>query len=259
MAASLEHDSLLYAAGFRLIGTSVNSLVSPSLTEEVFGTNLQKLKALRCELFMCNVLFPASLKIAGPTVDEEKVMAYLNAVLVRTQKAGVKNLVLGSGGARRLPDGYDKQKAATGFVELAKKMAAAAKEKGVTILLENLNSTETNFLNKLADAADIVRQVGHKNFRLNADVYHMLKEGESPNEIRRAGDVIVYCELAEKEQRTLPGVAGDDFTPYLQALKDIGFKGPIVIEGKADNLPVAAPRAFAFLSAQLQRVHEKNE
>lgn len=259
MVAALENDSLLYAAGFRLIGTTVSSTISPSLSDEEFAANLQKIKALKSRLYMCNVLFPGSLKIAGPAVDEAKVLNYLDAVLARAKKAGVKHLILGSGGARRLPDDYDKEKAKTDFAALAKKMAMAAQQYGVTIILENLNSTETNFLNKLSDAADVVRQVAHPSFRLNADIYHMLKEEESPEEIRKAGDLIVYSEIAEKEGRTLPGVSGEDFRPYLRALKDIRFKGPILIEGRVNNLQADVPKAYAYLTAQLKEAYQKKQ
>lgn len=255
MVSNLENDSLLHAAGFRVIGTSVGSLISPSLSEEVFQQNLAKLASLKCSLYMCNILFPASLKIAGPEVDEIKVLDYLEAVLQRASKAGIKQLILGSGGARGLPKGFDAEQAKTGFVLLARKMAVAAQKHNVTIILENLNSTETNFLTTLREAADVVRKVAHPSFRLNADIYHMLKEGESPDEIRKAGDLIVYSEIAEKEGRTLPGVAGDDFRPYLQALKDIGFKGFILVEGNMKAIQEDAPKAYAALMQQLREVY----
>ncbi|NTS43662.1 sugar phosphate isomerase/epimerase [Flavisolibacter sp. BT320] len=255
MVSNLENDSLLHAAGFRAIGTSVGSLISPSLSEEAFQQNRKKLTSLKCSLYMCNILFPASLKLAGPNVDETNVLDYLQAVLQRAQKAGVRQLILGSGGARRLPEGYETEKAKASFVLLAKKMAVLAKQYNVTIILENLNSTETNFLTTLREAAAVVRSVNHSSFRLNADIYHMLKEGESPEEIRKAGDLIVYAEIAEKEGRTLPGVAGDDFRPYLQALKDIGFKGFILVEGNMKAIGEDAPKAYAALMQQLKEVY----
>ncbi|MBB1283760.1 sugar phosphate isomerase/epimerase [Flavisolibacter sp. BT320] len=255
MVSSLENDSLLYASGFRLIGTSVGSLISPSLSEEVFQENLKKIATLKCSLYMCNVLFPPNLKITGPDVNEKAVLDYLEAVLQRAQKAGVPHLILGSGGARRLPEVYDPKKAKADFVLLARKMAEAAQKKNVVVVLENLNSTETNFLTTLREAADVVRTVDHPSFRLNADIYHMLKVGESPDEIRKAGNLIIYSEIAEKEARTLPGVAGDNFRPYLQALKDIRFKGPIIIEGKVNALHTDAPKAFSALMKQLREVY----
>ena len=251
MASALENDSLLYATGFRLIGTNVEKLLSPGSADSVLVANKEIVRRLKCKIIMCNVLFPGRIKIAGPDVKEAEVLAYLEDVLKRAQLLGVPNLILGSGGARRLPDDYDKVKAKADFIVLAQKMARLAKKYDVTIMLENLNSTETNFLTRLRDAADVVRKVAHPGFRLNADIYHMLKEDESPDEIRNAKGLISYCEIAEENGRTLPGVEKENFVPYLAALQDIGYKGPIIIEGRSKSLEEDVPRAYTYLRSQL--------
>jgi sugar phosphate isomerase/epimerase len=250
MATSLENDSLLYASGFRLIGTNVESLIGPSIPDSVFQKKAEAIRKLKTKLIMCNVLFPGSIKIAGPDVSEGRVLEYLEGVLKRARAIGLPNLILGSGGARRLPEGYDKEKAKADFSLLARKMAVLAKQYKVTIILENLNSGETNFLNTVSDAADVVSRVDHPNFRLNADIYHMMRENESPGEIVKAGKILVYCEIAEKKDRTLPGVTGEDFRPYLKALRQIGFSGPIIIEGRSADLRKDLPLAFRYLSSQ---------
>jgi sugar phosphate isomerase/epimerase len=257
MVASLSDDSVLYAAGFRLLGTSVSNLLGPNVNEAHFKASLQKIKKAKCAVYMCNVLFPGSLKIAGPEVNEEKVMEHLNFVLTRAKKAGIKNLVLGSGGARKLPEGYHKEKAMADFIRLGRKMAVAAARHDVTVLLESLNSTETNFINTLAEAAAVVRGVAHRAFRLNADIYHMMKEAEPPQEIINAKDLIVYCEIAERDNRTLPGVNKDDFRPYLKALRQIRYRGPIILEGRVTDMATEAPQAHAYLSAQLKEAYQK--
>ena len=257
MATSLENDSLLYASGFRLIGTTVSELLSPSIPEKEFSQKLEQVKTLQCSVIMCNVLFPPSLKIAGPDVNEADVLAYLHQVSGRAKQMGVRNLILGSGGARRLPDGYDKMAAMRQFAELAKKMAKVVSQYNVTLILENLNSTETNFINTLKDAAWIVRTVNHPNFRLNADIYHMMKENESAAEMIDAGKLIAYCEIAEKTNRTLPGVMGDDFLPYFQALKKIKYTGPILIEGRSENIAEDVPKAFQYLTTMLKEAYNQ--
>ena len=59
-------------------------------------------------------------------------------------------------------------------------MAAVAAKYDVILALENLNSTECNFINTLSEALAVVKAVDHPNFRLCVDIYHMLKENESP-------------------------------------------------------------------------------
>ena len=255
IASSLDNDAVLYQSGFKLIGETVGNLLSPKLSNAQFLKKVASLKAAQCKVYMCNSFFPGELKIAGDKVDEQAVLTFADTVLSRASKAGIPAVVLGSGSARRLPEGYDVKKATVDFIKLAKKLAALARKYKVKIFLEALNSTETNFITTLSQAADIVRGVDHPNFRLNADIYHMLKENESPQSIIDAGKIIEYCEIAEKDDRTYPGFKGDDFVPYLKALKKIKYKGYIFIEGRWTNLKTEAPLAKAYMEAQLKEAY----
>jgi sugar phosphate isomerase/epimerase len=257
IVARLEQDSLVYASGFRMFGETVGRMLSPSLTEEQFQQNIIRIKKAQCKLFLCNVFFPPTIKIAGPDVDEKRVLGYADTVFSRAQKAGVPFIILGSGGARRLPDGYDQAKATTDFVLLCKKLAALAKKYDIMIALESLQVAETNFVTSLKSAAEVVRGVSHPNFKLNADIFHMSRNGEPPESITEAADVLEYCEIAEKESRSFPGVKGDDFKPFLRALRKAKYKGHIFIEGSTSNPAVDMPLSFKYLTTQLQEVYSE--
>jgi len=255
IVSGLAQDSLAAAAGFKIIGESVPKILVPNLGDDEFLASLKKIKAAKCKVLSCNLFFPASIKIAGPDVDEAKVLSYTETVLSRANQAGVKYIVLGSSGARSIPAGYDTNKAKTDFVNLCKKIGQIAKKHNVVVLLENLETTETNFITSLKGAAEIVRKVNEPNFRLNVDIFHMMREGESPDEIVAARAEVGFSEIAEKEKRTLPGVAGDDFKPYLRALKKINYKGYIFIEGSTTNPAADIPLAFKYLSNQVAEVY----
>jgi len=259
IVSGLAQDSLAYASGFKMIGESVPKLLSPTLTDEQFKANLKKINAAKCKVLSCNLFFPSSMKIAGPDVDEVKVLAYTETVLSRARLAGVKFIVLGSSGARSIPVDYNVVKAKSDFVGLCKKLAQIAGKYKVIILLENLETTETNFITSLKSAAEMVREVNHPNFRLNADIFHMMREGEDPDEIIEAGKWIAFSEIAEKQNRSLPGVMGDDFKPYLRALHKINYKGFIFIEGSIKNAAIEMPLAFEYLSAQIAEVYSEKK
>src|SRR5688572_33240226 len=97
IVSRLEQDSLVYAAGFRLVGESVGRILSPTLSEEQFQQNVTRIKNARCKVFLCNIFFPSTMKIAVPEVDETRVLSYVDTVLSRAQKAGLSFIVLGSG------------------------------------------------------------------------------------------------------------------------------------------------------------------
>jgi len=253
--APLEQDSLAYASGFRMLGESVGRMLSPSLTGEQFAENLQRIKKAKCKVVLCNIFFPGNIKIAGPDVNETRVLGYADSVFSRAKTAGIGLIVLGSGTARRIPDNYDTTKAKRDFVALCRKLSVVAARYEIMIALESLQSAETNFLISLNSAAEIVRSVNHPNFRLNADIFHMLRQGESPQSIIDAADILIYCEIAEKQRRSLPGVVGDDFKPWLRALRKANYKGHIFIEGNSNDLRKDMPLSFKWLTLQLQEVY----
>ncbi len=255
IVSSLDQDSLVYASGFRMLGESVGRMLSPSLSEEQFKLNLARIKKAKCKVMICNIFISGKMKIAGPDVEESKVLGYADTVFSRAKRAGVRFIVLGSGGARRIPEGYDVQKAQADFAVLCRKLAMVAGKYGIMIALESLEATETNFLITLKSAAEVVRAVNHPNFKLNADIFHMMREGEGPQSIVDAADVLVYCEIAEKQKRSFPGVMGDDFKPYLRALRKANFKGYIFIEGSSSNPKNDMPLAFQYLTRQLKEVY----
>ncbi|WP_412468319.1 sugar phosphate isomerase/epimerase family protein [Pedobacter sp. KLB.chiD] len=259
IVSGLAQDSLAYASGFNIIGESVPRLLSPAVTAEQFDAILKKLRTAKCKVLSCNLFYPSDMKIAGPEVNEAKVLAYTETVLSRAGQAGVKFIVLGSSGARSIPSDYHMGRAKSDFVGLCKKLAQIAGKYKVTILLENLETTETNFITSLKSAAEIVRKVDHPNFRLNADIFHMMREGESPDEIVEAGKLIGFSEVAERENRSLPGVMGDDFKPYLRALHKINYNGFIFIEGSIKNAATEMPLAFKYLSAQIAEVYSEKK
>jgi sugar phosphate isomerase/epimerase len=98
---------------------------------------------------------------------------------------------------------------------------------------------------------EIVEAVNHKNFRLLADLYHMLMDNESPANISRYGHLLYHTHLAEKNGRTAPGVNNEDFTPFFKALKEVGYKGRMTIECSWKNLEEQAPNALKFMRSQI--------
>ena len=85
----------------------------------------------------------------------------------------------------------------------------------------------------------------------------MQKEGESPSSILKAKGYIIYCEVAEKEGRTPPGVQGDDFRPYFAALKQVGYHDKISIECRWENVAAQGQIAFQRLQTQIQEVYDR--
>ena len=133
-------------------------------------------------------------------------------------------------------------------------MGPIARKYGVTVAIENLQKSETNFINTVGEAFDVAKEVNDPNIRLLADIFHMLREKEGPEALVNAGDYIVHCHIAEIKDRTAPGMAGDDFRPYFATLKKIGYQGGISIEGQWKNEDL--PRAASTLRNQWKETNQ---
>lgn len=256
IATSLANDSVVAAAGYTCLIESISSRISPrTVPDSTFEHNLLLFKQLRTPICAVNLFLPADLKVVGPNVDETAVLAYAEQVLARVERAGIPMVVWGSGGSRHIPDGFSRAEAERQFVHLARQIADVAQRHHVLLVVENLNSGETNFLNTVAETLRILQQVNHPYLRLNADLYHMQKEGESPDILLKTGDFLRHVEVAESPNRTPPGVEGADFRPYLRVLRQVNYHQKIVLECGWKDLGTQARPALLYLSRQLEEAY----
>lgn len=249
IAASLGDAARLKAAGASFLTLSTGSFLVPEKGEEVFEKQLEAVKISPLPVWACNSFIrPQHLRCVGPEANHQEVLAWADVVFRRLAKAGGRFVVFGSSGARRVPDGWPRGKAVNQFVDLLRKMGPLAEAHGVTVTVEQLRKQECNFLNRIGETADVVRKVSHPRIRVLADLYHMRVMGDSPDDLNRALDTVVHMEIAEKEDRTYPGVRGDDFRPFFQVLHDARWTGAISIEGRGSPDQVAA--AFRTIAEQ---------
>jgi D-psicose/D-tagatose/L-ribulose 3-epimerase len=111
---------------------------------------------------------------------------------------------------------------------------------GVTLVAEFLNRFEIYLLNCSADAARMVRDVGHPNFRMMYDTFHANIEEKNIGEALDAcKDVMVHVHISENDRST-PGKGGVNWSDSWKHLKRIGYDGPLVIEAFGQGLPALA-------------------
>lgn len=124
---------------------------------------------------------------------------------------------------------------------LCEKAAAA----GVVLALEPLNRFETDCINTLAQAVDMIDRVGSPALKIHIDTFHMnIEEDDSGAAIRRYSEHIAHVH-ASASHRGLLGQDQVDWAGILSALYNSGYGGDIVIESFSEDNPVIA-RATAI-------------
>jgi sugar phosphate isomerase/epimerase len=231
---------VLAKAAFDYIEENVQGFLVPEDSEAAFSAKLDAAKQTALPILAANCFLPGTLKCTGPEVDLERIARYAEAAFRRAHQVGIRLIVFGSGGARQIPEGFDREVARNQFISCTRRIAPLAERHGVTIVIEPLNKKECNFINSLAEGAAIVEAAGHPHLRLLADVYHMRMEQEPSDEIVRHGRWIEHVHVAELEGRQAPGTQGEDFGPYLRALKKINYRNAISFECNWKQFPEQA-------------------
>ena len=100
----------------------------------------------------------------------------------------------------------------------------------VRIAIEPINRSETNFLNRLEEATDLLRRGGWSNVGVLADSYHMFIEEPDPiSALTDSAPVLFHVQLCD-DNRQAPGFGHTDFAPFIDALRRIGYQGFMGIE-----------------------------
>ena len=251
VCTSLKNAAMLKQCGVDYVEVGVRSVLVPDKCDQEFAENLGAARACGLPVAAANGFLPGSLKCTGPEANHDAVLRFAETAFRRAKAVGIKVIVFGSSGSRTPPEGFSLEQTEEQFVALLRRMGPLAEPHGVMVALEPLNRKETPFINTVEHGARIVRAVKHANIRLLADIYHMLREEEPPEQIRAAGELLVHVHVAEKSKRTAPGVAGDDFRPYLRALRDIRYAGRISMECRWKEMDAELPTAEKTLRKQI--------
>jgi sugar phosphate isomerase/epimerase len=116
------------------------------------------------------------------------------------------------------------------FVEGVRRIAARAREMDLRLVMEVLNRYEAHLLNTAADAHEFVDDVGSENVGILLDAYHMnIEEPDPATALRGVGERLWLYHAADSNRQAI-GRGHTDFSAQVAALKDIGYRGPIILE-----------------------------
>ncbi len=245
----------LAAAGFDFIELHVQNHLKTLEGDDAFQPALATIRTAPLPAPAANCFLPASLKVTGPVIDAAALEAYALTAFARAQAAGIRTIVFGSGGARRIPDGFDRGSAWKQLVWFGQLIAPLAQDHDVTVVVEPLNRArdECNVLNSIGECARYVKAVNHPNVRLLADAYHWALDNDSFGELVTNAHLLHHVHIATVPSRLPPG--GEPcpaLLSFFHALVLGGYAGPVSIESRWDDLPTQAPAALAAMVALVE-------
>jgi sugar phosphate isomerase/epimerase len=175
---------------------------------------------------------PADLHIT--TMDQKiwgRTRDYLSCLLDLCNDLDGKVLVLGSPKQRNIQPGQSYEEARKRASDLLESVLDKAAKLNLTICIEPLSPVETDFINTVAQARELVRQINHPNLKIQLDVKAMCSEKKSVPDIIRSvkAEDIGHFHVNDPNLYG-PGMGNLDYAPIAEAIRDIGWDKWLSVE-----------------------------
>lgn len=156
---------------------------------------------------------------------------YMAVLVDSCSDLGGNVLVIGSPKQRNIVAGQTKEGAWKRAVDLFTAVLDRAGERNVTLCLEPLSPKETDFINRVSQGLQMVRQINHPNFKIHLDVKAMCSEPTPVPDIIRSvrADDIGHFHVNDPNLYG-PGMGDVDYGPIAEAIKDIGWDKWLSVE-----------------------------
>jgi sugar phosphate isomerase/epimerase len=250
--APLKSLTAAKQAGFDYIELGTTEIAG--LSDPEFEQAVEQIRQNGLPVPVTNLFLPATLKVTGTAIDTEAQMTYVRKAFARLSRIGTAIVVFGSGGARRVPDGFSKDEAFRQLTEFGRRIAPEAQARGITVAIEPLRREESNIINSAAEGLTLVEAVGHPNFQLMIDFYHLASEHEDPSIVLRAGSHLRHLHTANPTGRVFPRQWEEfDYAPFFATLRKAGYDKRISVEANTTDVATDGPKAIALLRRAFEK------
>lgn len=237
---------LVLQSGFDFAELRVGTVL-PDVTHDEWAPIRDEILGHRVPILGFNVLLPGHLRVVGPEVNRTALLDYVDIAFARMSELGGKYLSFGSGGARRIPDGFNRNAAEGQLREFVYLLGEKGLKYGITVNVEFLNKKETNVILSLLEAKQYVLAANVPSVKLLADLYHMMEEAEPLHDLREVSNHLGYVHVADSGRRH-PGSGQYPYIEFARVLQEIGYDGPVSVECTwGENLARELKESSAYL------------
>lgn len=162
----------------------------------------------------------------------DRTVEYLHRLIDFCGDLGGPYMIFGSPDQRSSSEGQPVEAAMENFAEGLAAVGDHAAERDVMVLVEPLSSDQTDVVNTLAEAMEVVRMADHPAISTMFDFHNTVDETEPmPALIERYAEHIHHVQIQEMDGRHLgTGDGRTEFVPVFRAFRDVGYEGWISLE-----------------------------
>ena len=242
------------AMGYDFVESNCGGIAS--MSDEDFEEHLAKVKETDIPVLTANCFLPGETRVSDPESDDKITADYLSVLLPRAKKLGIDTIVFGSGGARRIPEGVSAEQGRATLVRKIKEIICPmAEQYGILIVLEPLRHEETNILNSVHEAVEVVKEAGNSNLKVLADLYHMVCVDEEFEYLAELEGLLMHTHTSnpfDAEHKRIFPLENDgyDQKPFLRNVLAAAC-GRCAVEAACNDFDTQAPQSLKVLKDAL--------
>ncbi len=259
-----EQCKIIGNAGFEGVEIAPFTLVKAGVDEIASARRKEMVLQMKDAGIVCAGLHwlfvapPAGLHFTTPDAAlRQKSVDYLDKLIDFCGDMGGESMVFGSPAQRGTSPGISVSDAINYFAEGLLKVADHARKRKVSILIESLGKSQTDVINTLDEAVNLVKRINHPNIATMFDYHNteneteslvnlvekhfgnirhvhvqnmdgtMLRSGQVPEEL-----ISIMRMLKKREYNKWVSMEVFDFTPGGKMIAEDGMKALLEIEGK---------------------------
>jgi len=240
---------------------------------DVIGTDLMNMsdgvfdeiasRVRKGSLPCCNICLycPPSLQMMGDSFSAEAIRDYAKRMCDRCSVLGITGIGIGSGHSRRIPEGYNKNKAEGQLLESIRITAEVAAVYGICVMIEPLNSFVCNHMLSTKEAADFIDRVSMDNVGMVFDFHHFTIMDERLDDLH---SFVPYMrsvqfnevDIVSGEKRFLVDENISIYQKQLGTLIKYGYSGSFSLEALiTDDFSTDAARSLRITKQALENIY----
>jgi sugar phosphate isomerase/epimerase len=237
MVTDLSQADRAAADGFEFVQAAA-SLVAGLDDDQVLRWK-ERLRAGGVPFTVCSVPLPAEVRVTQTGFNLYVWTEHVKHALHRMADLGCRNVIWSDGRARVLPVEGEVAGLKEQALQFLFMLCEAAGSFGITVLVEPLGPRRTNFLNSMKEIGEFLPRVGKDNLSSMVSLRELEPIGLSLDMLPGYRKLIGHVQMEnpksiDGERRCPRPDDGNDYRPFLRALRGIGYSGLITLPADAD-------------------------
>jgi sugar phosphate isomerase/epimerase len=233
-----EQCRIIAETGYSAVEIAPFTLVEESVEEISAAERRSMIRTMRDANLDCVglhwLLSPPPENLHFTTPDDAvraRTIDYMHALVDFCGDLGGPYMIFGSPGQRSTVEGQTVAEAKARFAAGLAEVGDHAQDRDVMILVEPLSSDQTDVVNTLAEAMEVVEQADHPAISTMFDFHNTVDETEPLDVlIETYIDHIHHVQIQEMDGTYLGQTAATDYVPAFRAFSELGYDGWISLE-----------------------------